>query len=1061
MRGLKSVLLVLAVVLLLPSFAAAQGTLTGTVRDGSGGVLPGVSVSASSPALTAARDVVTDGNGQYRIIELPPGTYSLTFSLPGFSNVKRDGIELAGSAVLTVPIEMRVGAIEETVTVTGETPVVDVQSVRRETVISNDVIAAIPATRTVGSLLNASPGLTVDGNGVAATPTMTFFSARGGQNNEGRMTVNGMTVAAAFNGGGVSSYILDSVNVDEVSVTVSGGMGESDIGAPTMNLVPKTGGNRFAGQAFFNTAGDWSRGDNLNDELRAVGIQETPGIVSSYDTSITYSGPVKRDRLWFLGSYRKLDTATAVEGIVGNANAFNLTTSDPNSWLWRRDDSSETRQLQGRSMFIGRATAQATSKHRFSFSHEYQLRCEGSPLRVETDGCHTRTAEWVASGSNVGGGTSPEASTNYFDFPYYLTQVLWTAPITSRLLLEGGYSRLSYYHAGGPGQLPPDGILDIGITEQSTATNPATGQPYAPRANYQYRALSGYSDNYGNPNTWRASASYVTGAHNMKLGYQGSFLVADSRFVRNPTLLSYRFNNGVPNQFTMNIPEWTQADRTKIAAFYVQDSWTRGRMTLQGALRYDRASSFSPAEHNGTEATSRVNPQPISLPRTASVDAYNDITPRFGVAYDVFGNGRTAFKFNMGKYLDAATNDGAYTRNSPAQNIVRTLNRAWTDTNGNRIVDCDLLNFAQQTTPDTCGAITGNDLNFGSQSANVTRVNQEMLSGWGVRASDWQWGATVQHQIIPRVSLEVGYARRWWDGPGGTNWELGVTDNLNRNPSDYQRWVITAPRDSRLPGGGGYEIPMYTVTQAASAVPANNYITFETDYGDKRINYWHGVDATLNARLRNGLFLQIGTTTGREVEDYCATEARIGHGTLVVNGSADSPDERNCRQVDPWLTTLRGLASYTIPRIDVLVSGTFRSQPEFELATTGIAANTFAVWNVPNSVVQSILGRLPPGAVAGGTTTVPLLDANHRLFTGGRRNQVDMRVAKVLRFGRTRADVGFDIQNLFNTNYATAYSLVYAYDNPGVTGDENGGSFLNPTNVYTPRFLRFNVTFDF
>ena len=137
------------------------------------------------------------------------------------------------------------------------------QSVRRETVLTNDIISAIPATRTVGSLLNATPGMTVDGNGVAATPTMTFFSARGGQTNEGRMTVNGMTVAAAFNGGGVSSYILDTVNVDEVSVTVSGGMGEIGHRRPVMNLVPKRGGNRFAGQAFFNNAGDWSRGNNL------------------------------------------------------------------------------------------------------------------------------------------------------------------------------------------------------------------------------------------------------------------------------------------------------------------------------------------------------------------------------------------------------------------------------------------------------------------------------------------------------------------------------------------------------------------------------------------------------------------------------------------------------------------------------------------------------------------------------------------------------------------------------------------------------------------------------
>ena len=186
---------------------------------------------------------------------------------------------------------MRVGALQETITVTGETPVVDVQSTKRETVLSQEVIAAIPATRTVGSLLNATPGLTVDGNGLAATPTMTFFSARGGQTNEGRMAVNGMTVAAAFNGGGVSSYILDSVNVDEVAVVVSGGLGESDIGGPTMNLVPRSGGNAFRGQGFFNNAGEWSKGSNLDDSLRAVGIVDPPGIIGSYDASVSYRRP--------------------------------------------------------------------------------------------------------------------------------------------------------------------------------------------------------------------------------------------------------------------------------------------------------------------------------------------------------------------------------------------------------------------------------------------------------------------------------------------------------------------------------------------------------------------------------------------------------------------------------------------------------------------------------------------------------------------------------------------------------------------------------------------------
>jgi hypothetical protein len=1042
MRGARS-FLITAVVWLLPSVVFAQATLTGTVRDSSGAVLPGVTVEASSPALTEkVRTVVTDSNGVYRIIELNPGTYTVSYSLAGFSTVRREGVQLAGTQVITIPIDLKVGALQETITVTGETPVVDVQSVKRETVLDAEIIQTVPGTRTAGNLLNAMPGLTVDNNGVNPTPTMTFFSARGGQTNEGRMTVNGLTVAAAFNGGGVSSYILDTVNADETSVVVSGGMGESDTGGPVMNIVPRSGGNSFRGQAFYSNAGDWSRGDNLNDELRAVGINETPGIIKAYDSSITYSGPIKRDRLWFLGSYRKLNTDTAVEGIVANANAGNLS-----RWDWVRDDSLPARQSQGRQMTIVRATAQVTAKNRVSFSHEYQTRCEGAPLRRETsNGCHSRGSNWIAS---AGATTSPEAATSYIDFPYWLTQALWTNPLTNKILLEAGYSRLSYDHAGGPGQLPPDGIFDIGVTEQSTTANPAVGYiSPVPRANYVYRALSQYSDNWSNPNHWRASASYVTGSHNMKVGYQGSFLVNNTNRVRNESLLSYRFSQGVPNRFTMTIPEWRTADRTSVAAFFVQDAWTRGRMTLQGALRYDRAWSYSPggAEFNGTPVASRINPQPIGFERTTSVDAFNDITPRFGVAYDVFGNGRTAIKFNMGHYLDAATNDSAYTRNNPANRIVSTVDRGWTDNDADKIVDCDLLNFAAQgptqtganRSVDTCVALQGNDLNFGATSASLTQVNAATLKGWGVRENDWQWGVTVQQEILPRMSIEVGYARRWWHG-------FTVTDNQLRGPDDYQEWTITAPVDSRLPGGGGYPITLSTVTAAASARGAQNLITFDGDFiGDDHQNYWHGVDVTFNARLRQGLTLQIGTSTGREVEDTCELDRIVDPPT---GANSTTKNLNGCRDVDDWQTTLRGLASYTIPKIDVLVSGTFRMQPP---------AERDANWIVPNSVVQSILGRVPPGST--GNTTIALLDNSRRLYADRRPNQVDMRLAKIFRFGATRADVGVDIGNVFNTNYPTTYENTYQYS---TNNTANGGTWNNPTAIYSPRFVRLNLTVGF
>ncbi|HLG54555.1 MAG TPA: carboxypeptidase-like regulatory domain-containing protein, partial [Vicinamibacterales bacterium] len=203
--------MVVLLTLLMPSLASAQGalargSLTGTVRDASGAVLPGVTVEAASPTLIEkVRTAVTDSAGVYRIVNLDPGAYSLTLTLAGFSQVKRENIELSGSATLTVPIEMRVGNLTETIIVTGESPTVDVQSTRREAVIDGDVIAVLPGTRSTGSLLTMIPGLETFGAALNPAPGLVFFFARGGPVGEGRFNVNGMPVANAFAGGGGSS----------------------------------------------------------------------------------------------------------------------------------------------------------------------------------------------------------------------------------------------------------------------------------------------------------------------------------------------------------------------------------------------------------------------------------------------------------------------------------------------------------------------------------------------------------------------------------------------------------------------------------------------------------------------------------------------------------------------------------------------------------------------------------------------------------------------------------------------------------------------------------------
>ena len=1042
MRTLTKCVAVL-VVLLLPATVLAQATLTGTVHDASGAVLPGVTVEASSPALIEkARSAVTDGTGQYRIINLQPGTYELSFTLPGFNTVKREGIQLSGTQVVTIPVDMKVGGVQETITVTGETPVVDVQSVKREVVMNQSVIQTIPATRAAGALLNATPGLIVDTNGPALSPTMTFFNARSSAQNatsvagEGRMTINGMTVAAARSGG-VSSYIYDTVNSQEVAITVGGGLGESDIGGPVMNMVPKSGGNRFAGTGFASGSGSWSSGNNLSSDVTALNpnLTQPPKILKQYDGSASYGGPIMKDRLWFYGSYRNLDTQTVMDGIVANANA-----GDPTRWDWVGSPTA-ARLVQDRQMIIGRLTAQA-GKSRFQFNSEYQHRCEGTPLKTTTQGCHNRGSDWIGLGNNTAPFQSPEATSTaargYFDAPYYINQGSWSMPVTSKLLLEAGYTAFRYNPLFGfP---PPDGITNlIPVTELSNAVNPATGLPFAPVANYRYRGVEQWGWAVGKTDGWQASASYVTGAHSIKIGYQGNRLDQLDQTLTDADNMSYTFNKGVPSSVTYWLPDFGHRTLTNLAGVYAQDSWTRGRLTLQGAVRWDRASSYSPVEGNGTTRLSQFNSAPYAFPVVTGVNAYNDITPRVGIAYDVFGTGKTAIKYNWGRYLAYGANDAPYISSNPAVTIQSSVTgRGWTDSNNNKVVDCNLLNPAANG---ECAAVSGNNINFGKANA-TTIIDPAMLSGWGVRPGDTQSTILVQQEIIPRLSGEFSYTHRSFHG-------FFLTDDLNRNVSTaYESYTLTAPVDPRLPNGGGYPITVYAVTAAAGVTPAKTFQTLETNIGPARDSHWDGFDITFNSRLRSGLTASFGTSTGRAIVNTCATAQLYNQVSVGLITAELGPDPRGCNNVDPFQTTIRGLASYTIPKIDVLVSATVRSQPGLQLLAT---------WQVPNSVIQQSLGHLPFGATAAGTTNINLIDNSQKIWAD-RRTQVDMRFAKVLRFGHTRSDIGIDLFNLLNTNYATAYNGTYQYN---LDNTPRAAGWATPTSLYTPRFVRLNYTIDF
>ncbi|MQA29963.1 MAG: TonB-dependent receptor [Luteitalea sp.] len=945
---------------LVPGTASAQqaSSIAGVVRDTSGAVLPGVTVEAASPALIEkVRTVVTDGEGRYNVTDLRPGTYVVTFTLTGFNTFRRDGITLTTGFTASVNADMQVGALEETITVSGAAPLVDTQNVRQQAQVSAELLAALPSgAKGIVALAKLVPGMTtgtdVGGGGVggiyqANQTTSAGFHGKGSpKDSYDGMQVNNLS------GIGSTGYIMNPATVAEATVSTGGVSAESDSSGISVNMVPKEGGNvfRFGVDATYSNDG-LQRWDNRSDTLRAVGLPPTNTLRYAYDTNVTLGGPVKRDRLWFFVATRFTGTQNSNPGRYFTKNLGAITyTPDIDRPAYYQD------WLKGQG---GRLTWQVSPRNKINVFADIQT--------VQTRG--------------TGANTAPEAHTCYVMWPQGLYQASWSSPVTSKFLLEAGASRTQApFPCTREDRTDIFGFsvspTDISVLESSTG--------------FRYNAASSYlylqdMDRYAQ----RFSATYVTGSHSFKVGMQLQQHVHDRTDVVNGDV-TYTLNRGVPTRITQFATPYTQMNRTKAdLSLYAQDQWAIKRLTINYGLRFDYYNGYVPAEH--VDAGQFVGVRDFAA--VNDVPNWKDLNPRLGGSYDLFGTGRTALKVSLGRYSGKESVSVAQF-NNPVTTSVNSTNRSWTDANGNYIPDCQLTNFAANG---ECGAT--DSVNFGKVNPNAVRFADGMIRGWGKRDYLWDFGTEVQHEIRPGTSVTAGYYRNWSSQyrelPRGDFSSVGVTDNLAVTPADYSPFCITAPLDARLPGGGGYQVcGLYDIAPAKFGA-GDLLIARASEYGDGKSRVSQFVTGSVNTRFA-GIELGASVDTGRIVEDRC----------FVV----DSPQELlNCRVVTPFKgqTRLKLHGVYPLPG-GVTVSGVFEGLP---------GSPYEANYEVSNAEVAPSLGRnlaaCGTRVVCTSSVTVPLF-APQTLFQP-RRTLLDLRLSKRFEVGPGRSlRANLDVYNVLN-----------------------------------------------